>query len=174
MNNWIPSKKYLTIAMLVFVTSTMIYVAGLFLVNWEIRKIEKTYNNTESDAARYGRAKEINAVAAANEEQIKILKEFFVDKENQVGFIEQIENTAKDSKIKFSIESINSVPDKTESVKEDLIVQIIIEGEWLDLVRFVDSVEKMPFGVLIQKISLEYKSKGEWSGRLEIVAYKEK
>ena len=42
------------------------------------------------------------------------------------------------------------------------------------MISFVDSLNKMPFGVLIEKINIDSSAPGEWSGLIDIIIFRKK
>ena len=89
-------------------------------------------------------------------------------------FIEKIEDAARDSDIKFEIASISDVGAKDELFKEDVKVDMKVEGSWSKTMSFVDKLEKLPFGVSVRSINLDANASGRWSGAVEFVIFREK
>ena len=49
-----------------------------------------------------------------------------------------------------------------------------LEGSWQNIIRFVDKLEKMPFGVLVENMSLDTSTSGNWFGFIEFILFREK
>lgn len=174
MKNWIPKKQYLTFSIVLAIFCFILYVGGLFSVWSQLGEMEAFYNDSDSKSARYEKAKAIKSIADSEKDYIAILRGFFIKKENEVDFIEKIEEVGSTAGIKFDIFSIDSKSAKDESVKEDLMVRVNVEGDWEKILLFADTLEKMPFGISIQNLRVDAKDGKSWSGTIELIAYKEK
>jgi Tfp pilus assembly protein PilO len=175
MNTWIPKNNIVRLAATVLLVSIILYFAGLFITLRQIKKVEDLYNNAESGFSKNEKFLAIKSAVEENQDAIIFLRSFFVSKDDEVKFIEQIEDAAKNSGIKSEIASIDVKPstDKT-SLKEDVMVKINIEGQWKNMMTFVDKLEKLPFGVSINKINLDTSGKGLWSGSVDFIIFREK
>lgn len=174
MNNWIPKNKIVRFAVGAIIVSVVIYFTSLFLIINKINKNQDFYHGMESDAFKEERFLAIKSVADINNEPIQTLKDFFIQKGDEVKFIEKIEQVAHSSAINFEIMSIDVKPDQADSFKEDVNIQIKIEGSWFNTVSFIDNLNKMPFGVIIEKVNLDTFARGKWSGLVNIIVFREK
>ena len=174
MNNWIPKNKILNLAIIVAAFSVLLYFVGLLIVLNEIKKIENLYTSAESQTSKEERFWSTKSIAETNKEPIQALRDFFVQKGDEVKFIEQIEGVARASSIKFEISSIDIKSGQTDSFKEDVGIKMNIEGPWKNLIYFADKLKKMPFGVLIENVNLDVIAPGNWSGVIEFVIFREK
>jgi Tfp pilus assembly protein PilO len=173
MNNWIPKNKTVRFAAITALFSVILYFGSLFLVSRETNKIENAYYSTESDSYKEEKFRAIKAVAETNKEPIQTLQDFFVQKGDEAKFIEQIENIARASGIKFEISSIDVKANQANSFKEDVNVKMKVEGSWQDAMYFIDRLGKMPFGVLVEDVSLNADTPGKWSGSVEFIIFRE-
>lgn len=174
MNNWTPKKRIIEIAAIVALFGAILYFSGLFMVIGKINSIENFYKDVESESSKEEKFWTIKSIVEANKEYIQTLRDFFVQKGDEVKFIEQIEETAKTAVVAFDIVSIDVKPDQKDLFKENVIVKMNIEGPWKNIMLFLDKLEKMPFGVSIENINLDAKAAGDWSGFIEFVVFKEK
>lgn len=174
MNNWIPKKRIIEVAAIIALLSATLYFAGLFIVINKINSIEGFYQNMESESSREEKFWAIKSIVEANKESIQTLRNFFIPKEDEVEFIEKIEETAKTSEIEFDIVSIDIKPDQKDLFKEDVVVKMNIEGPWKNVMLFLNKLEKMPFGVSIGSVNLDVKTARNWSGFVEFTIFKEK
>ncbi|KKR28236.1 MAG: hypothetical protein UT61_C0054G0008 [Candidatus Woesebacteria bacterium GW2011_GWA1_39_8] len=173
MKNWIPKKTFLMVSATAAVFCVVLYLASLFLVLLEIKEIEDYYNNTESQSGKEERARVLKSIAETNKEYIQTLREYFIQKGDEVKFIEQIEEIGKKSSIQFEINSIDVKPNQLKNFKEDITVRMDIEGSWQNIMNFTDMLEKMNFGILVQNISLDAKTEAKWSGTIEFIIFRE-
>lgn len=173
-NNWIPKNKTVKLAIVVASLSLLLYLVSVFLVSQKIKQVENLYGDTESKFFKEKKIQAIKSIAEKNSSAIITLRNFFIGKNNEANFIEQIEKTAQDSGLDFKIQSINVKEDNESNLKEDLISRINIEGNWEQMIIFIDSLEKLPFGVIISNLDLDVNSKNHWSGFVEFIVFKEK
>jgi len=71
----------------------------------------------------------------------------FVTKGEELNFIESLENIAKDNSVKQNIEISN--PDK----KEKLPILIMLEGDYISLLKYLTSLERSEYYINIQSLS---------------------
>lgn len=174
MNNWIPKNKVIRSAIAAAVFSILLYFVGLLVISNEIKKIEDFYRDTDSESFKEEKFWAVKSIAEANEESIQTLRDFFIQKGDEVKFIEKIEEIARASSIKFEISSIDVKTNQEDSFKEDVSVKMKIEGSWKDVVYFIDKLNKIPFGVSIEKVNLDANTPGNWSGFVEFIIFREK
>jgi hypothetical protein len=176
MNNWIPKNKIVKFAVIIVSLSILLYFAGLWIVFNETKKIENFYRDTNSNLFKEERFWAIKSIAEINKEPIQTLRNFFVQKGDEVKFIEQTEGAAKASAIKFETSSINVNADSNSknSFKENIDIRMNVEGSWGNIISFMDKLEKLPFGVFIQNINLDANVPGRWSGFIEFIIFREK
>lgn len=174
MNNWIPKNKIVKFAEALALFSMILYFIGLFLVINKIKAVENFYHGAESESFKEEKFLVIKSIAESNKESIQILRDFFIQKGDEVKFIEKIEETARASSLKFEISSIDVKANQTNSFKEDVSVKMKIEGTWSSIIYFIDKLNKIPFGVSIEKVSLGAPVAGEWSGSIDFIIFREK
>jgi Tfp pilus assembly protein PilO len=175
MKNWIPKNKIVKLAVSAVILSIVLYLIGLFVVLNETKKLENFYKNTETKSSKGEEFLAIKSIAEANQEIIQNLRKFFIQKGDEVKFIEQIEETAKSSNLKFNIASIDVKENQGgSSFKEDVGVKMQIEGSWKDVASFVNKLERLSFGVLVTNMNLDASVPGKWSGSIEFIIFREK
>jgi len=174
MNNWVPQNKTIKFAAAIALVSVILYFGGLFVVLRETKKVEDTFHNTESSIYKEKEIRVIKSIVETNKESIKTLQDFFIQKGDEIEFIEKIESVAKSSSVKFEITSIDVEEAKGDSFKEDVNLKMKLEGSWIEVTSFLDKLEKMPFGVLVEEASLEANTPGDWSGLVEFIIFRER
>jgi hypothetical protein len=174
MNNWIPKNKIIKFAGATTLFSAALYFVFLFVVFGEAQKLGNFYQNTETESSKEERFLAIQSIVEINKEPLQTLENFFVKKDDEVKFIEQIEAMAGTSGIKFEITSLDVKPNQTDSFKEDVSIKMNVEGGWKGIMSFVNRLEKMPFGVLIEDVNLDAKAPGDWTGSVGFVVFREK
>ena len=83
-------------------------------------KIENLYHDINSESSKEEKFWAIKSIAEANKEPVQTLRDFFIQKGDEVKFIEIIEGVAKASSVKFEIASIDVRAVKDASFKEDI------------------------------------------------------
>lgn len=174
MKNWIPKKTTLLFTVGTAIFAALLYITSLAVVWWEIKRIENYHKTNESKSSIEEKTRILKSVAETEKYYIDILRNFFIKKGDEVKFIEQIEKTAQESEVKFEISLIDVKPNQVKNFKEDVTVRMNIEGPWNSIMLFVDRLEKMEFGVSVQNLNLDTKSKGDWSGFIEFTLFREK
>lgn len=174
MKSWVPKNNLVAFAIASAIVCFLLYVLGLSLVLFEIRKIENAYNDTESSSSKNKRAQVIKSIAETNEIYIQTLRNFFVRKGDEVRFIEKIEEIGRQSKIAFEISSIDVKPGQNDAFKEEVLVKMKVEGSWAEIMNFLDTLDKIHFGVSVQDINLDLKSPNKWAGSIDFVVSREK
>lgn len=175
MNNWIPKNKTVRFAVSAVVLCLALYFVGLFVVLKETKKVENLYNSTESTFSKGKEFLAIKSIADANQEIIQNLRNFFIQKGDEVKFIEQIEGIATSSNLKFNIASIDVKENQEDSsFKEDVGIKMQIEGSWKDVVSFVNKLERLPFGISVNNLNLDASVPGQWAGSIEFIIFREK
>jgi Tfp pilus assembly protein PilO len=172
-NEWIPKNKLLVTAFMAALVSFILYFGGLIIVKGEIKKVENLYNSTESESYKEEKTRVVKSISETNKDSIRSLHSFFIPKDDDINFIKQIEEIARGSAIKFEIISIEVKLNQTEIFKEDVTVRMDISGSWQNIMNFTQKLEKMPFGVLIEKFSINTGEEG-WSGVISFDVFKEK
>lgn len=174
MNNWIPKNKTVRLAVLTIFSSLILYFASFFIVTDKIKKVEDFYRNTNSELFEKEKLAMIKSTAEKYSEQIQILRNFFVQKGDEVEFIKKIEETARSTSVEFEIVSIDTKLNQENSFKEDINVKLKTEGSWANSIYFIDQLDKMPFGVSVERISLNTDASGTWYGLIDFVVFREK
>ncbi|OHB14850.1 MAG: hypothetical protein A2431_03140 [Candidatus Zambryskibacteria bacterium RIFOXYC1_FULL_39_10] len=174
MNNWIPKNKILRFAVGLAALGLVLYLAGVMIISVKTKKVERSYSNTESDLFKEQKFWAIKSVVDTNEESIKYLKDFFVKSGDEVFFIEKIEEMARISNTKLEIVSIDIKPNQADLFGEEVLVKIKVSGTWDSVMLFVDKLERMNFGVVIDDVNLDAEAQGNWVGAIEFIFMKNK
>lgn len=174
MNNWIPKNRIVKFAVAAAAVGALIYSAGLFVVLRNIGKMEDFYAGAESELSREERAMAVKKIVEANPRLIQVLRDFFIQRGDEVRFIERIEEVAEASGLTYEIDAIDVKASEDSSFKEDVNVKMKIEGSWAQALGFLDRLKKMPFGVMIERTELDLAAAGRWSGSVEFVIFREK
>lgn len=173
MKNWIPKKSLVIVSSIFSVTFFLFYAISSAYVFWQIDKIENYYSDTESRSGREERARFIRSFSETNKEQINAIRSFFIKEGEEADFIETIEASASSSGVKFDIAQINIQDNDKQTLKENVEVNMKIEGSWASVMTFINSLEKMPFGTYVYDLSLD-KANGVWSGNVNFLVFREK
>lgn len=174
MKNWIPNNNISKLAISIMVLCILLYLAGFFMVYKQTKEIEKIYKDSESGASKKALAFSLKSAYEANKNSIQFLRNFFVQKGDEVDFINEIETLGQKFSVKFELNSIDVGRENKDPFKEDIVIKINIEGGWTNIMSFLDGLEKTYFGVLINNLSLDLKDKGVWTGFVEVIIFREK
>lgn len=174
MNKWIPKKDSVFIALSFASFSFLVYVGGLFMVLREMDKVESFYADNESVVSKELRAQALRVIAETNKNEIETIRNFLVKKDDEVSFIEEIEQAGRKTEVLFKIDSIDVKEEENNPFKENMEMKISFEGSWWQAVHFLSELEKMSFGVLIKNFELDSNEPGQWSGSISMVVFREK
>jgi len=173
MNNWIPKKKIVRTSATALALGVILYFVGLYFDLGQIKKVENLYNSAESEFSQNEKLAAIKSIAGENQETIATARNFFVQKNDEVKFIEQIEGVAKNSGIKSEISAIDVNADKDkDSFKENLDIKMNVQGSWKNVMTFVNKLERLPFGVQVKNINLD--ASDYWAGSVEFIIFRAK
>lgn len=174
MNELIPQKKTVKFAATLAALSFLVYVFCLVYVSYAISNAENMYQDIESESFKKEKAWTIETALESNKDTIQTLRNFFIQKGDEVKFIEEIEKIARQSGIEFKISFIDVRASMAKDLKEDVSVRIETEGSWKNILNFADRLEKLPFGVSIEDAQLDSEGAGRWSGFIEFIVFREK
>lgn len=81
---------------------------------------------------------------------------YFITKDEEVGFIENIESLAKENKLEVEITSINieKDPELAKNNLEYLVVKVNTKGFFDGTYKFLSLVEMLPYHMFINKFSI--------------------
>ena len=173
-NNWVPKKKTVVTTLIILGLSIVFYLASLFVMVQKQKEIENVFRSTESEVSKGEKRWVLKSILSVYTEEIQTLRNFLIRKGDEVTFIEQIEGVGRVSGIQFEIKSIDLKTKVESSFKEDVMIKMSINGKWDNIISFIDHLEKMPFGVLIENFDLKTSGAGEWSGSISMVVFREK
>lgn len=156
------------------VLSFLVYMVALFVVLGQMRQVEQIYTDSESESSKEERSWAIRSLVEDNKENVGILRNFFIRRGDEVGFIKAIEEMGRRSAVNFEISSIDVRTKETDTIKEDVFVKINVEGSWNSIMSFIDRLEKTTFGLEVQNVTLDAKTVGVWSGFIELSIFREK
>lgn len=174
MNNWVPKNKTLRAAMVTAGFAALLYVAGFVVVFLNIKRAENFYQNSESETSRSEKISTIKSVVEANKDPLSVVDSFFIKSGEEVEVIENIENVARVSGVDFSIVSIDESIKEENQFVENLRVKIEVSGSWRNISVFLHKLERMPFGVILNKADLNVSNEGGWFGIVEFDVFREK
>lgn len=159
-------------ALMAFICLT-VYFGGILYIQKELVKIKTSHEDIESEIYKKERIKALETLVMNNTDSIENLRNFFVRKDDEVKFIEYIEGTAKISGVDFEISTITSKTEEIGIPKEDILVRVAVRGAWNSVMKFIDTMEKGNFGVLIREVEMDNNSSGGWFASILLNFYKE-
>ncbi|NLE07267.1 MAG: type 4a pilus biogenesis protein PilO [Parcubacteria group bacterium] len=175
MNSWIPKNIIVKLTVGMVVLSVLLYLTSLFFVTRQTKKVENLYVDMKSKSFESEKIQAIKSTLGSYNSNLQILRDFFVKKGDEVKFIEEIERVAKDADVKFEISAINVKSGDEQSLNDDIDVRMEIEGPWNDVIKTIDNLERLPFGVLVDNLNINtVGGEGYWSGSISFRVFKEK
>lgn len=173
MNSWIPKKNIVRVTMIIAGLITLAYFVCLLVLFNKAREINTAHQDINSDSFKQEKFEAIKNIISNNTDSIQNVENFFVKKGDEVKFIEQIESLAGKFDLNFEMSSIEANIDPG-NLKEDIEMNIKISGSWSNVMKFINNLKKMPFGVSISQVNLDAERIGSWSGSLKAIVFREK
>jgi len=136
------------------------------------KSVKDLYQNSESKSSNEGKYLALKSLAEANKDDIAALRNFLIQKGDEVKFIEAIEEMATSSGIVYEITSIDVKPQN--GFKEDISVRMNVDGSWQRIMSFIDKLEKTSFGITVQSLNVDHLLDKGWNGVIEFTIYREK
>lgn len=173
MKSWLPNSKIFRIAIVFFAITLLIYLFSLGALLKKKSEIKDHNSQTFSALTQEEDALRLQSILDTNKELIGSVRGFFIPKNDDISFIESIESVGETSGVRSEISSITPGKNKDEN-KETILVKTNFEGSWVSVMRYLDRLEKMDFGVYVQNINIESPAAGNWEGSVEFIIYKDK
>ena len=174
MKNWVPKRRLLITTTTITLTCLLVYFGSLIFVLNEMHQIEAAYSDPNSSFSRQQRAEILKVIVESNDKDLETLRAFYIQKGDEVEFIEEIERLGQQSGVVFEIDTINPVGKENSAFKEDIAIKINIEGSWSKIMNFLESLEKTYFGISIENINLDADVPGRWTGSVRLLVFREK
>lgn len=172
MNSWIPNKKIIVASSLTLFVCIVVYISFFILLKRKVHSIEVAYSNTASILSLEEQARVNRFIALENKDNIDFINQYFIERGDEVLFIEDIEKYARSLNLKFDIVSISPVkPTSSEVAIKETLVKMNLEGSWQNLIVFLDGLYKLPFGVSVQNFGFDKASNGIWGLTIEFVVF---
>jgi regulatory protein YycI of two-component signal transduction system YycFG len=156
MKNFLSLKGIMTISIMIVLIlfSAIIYV--FFAIKNENEKSVLLQNEIDLMVrqSRY----EISLQQSLLEASTSIYKinDAILSSDQDVTFIEQLENLAKDNNLYVKIDSlsINDIPKNNSDSLTSLFARATVSGKWNSIMIFLTKLESMPFIMRVEKLSL--------------------
>lgn len=168
-----PNKKIFRIAIVFFVVAVLVYVLSIFLLFKKKAEIKTHSSLTFSALAQEEEALRIQNILDKNKEIVTYIRNFFIDKNDDISFIEDIEMVGNMNGVNYEIVSITPQKNKDDS-KEEMLIKINFNGSWNSVIGYLLKLEKLEFGTNIQNMNIERSGGGRWEGFIEFLVYKNK
>ncbi len=118
--------------------------------------IKENYQSLYEDQKIKNNISDIRSSYQKIKPDIDSINSYFLTKDQEVVFIENLESFAKDNKLDVEISSINIEKDQVLAKNNlvYLVVKINIKGSWEGIYRFLNLVEMLPYHIFINKFSI--------------------
>lgn len=143
-------------AVLIFLGTTIVVIFGYSIkkVNSEIKDVQKFVDSSSNLQVNFEKSLQIYV------EQTKEITKFLLairpsNEEGYIKFISEVEQVGKDLSLDLNLQYLNP-KSKTATVNaKTLDYQVTFYGNQSDLMKFLDSIEKLHYYVNIKDISFE-------------------
>lgn len=143
---------------------------GLFLA---YRFIDQTRTEVGGMVNQVKRSEDQSVAIVVNRalEQLReydtVLDTFFVEQEDAVKFVEQIESLARNVDVTLSITKLKLEESKNKGSFGQILLDLKIKGSWTNVMNFIMLIENMPKAITIQNVSMAGK-RGKKDGKEHI------
>lgn len=182
MKQFKTTKQILALTMILAIASVVFYVLFFNNVKGKNETISTIINDIDIAIQKETRLKSAKDIIKDTETGRGKLDTYFIDNEEIIDFIEEIEKIGRDIGVEIEIISVSISDSKIQrdNISEVLNLDLKAEGKWSSVFHFLALIEKMPFKINISKINLQVvyndgdkkNSSGIWKGFFSISAIK--
>ena len=131
-----------------------VYISGLTDKTTEIK------TDIESMRIKLAHIRKLNVSAEKTQDERKIVKSYFLNPDQVVDFVTNLESVAGNFGLQYTTNSIENVDFGTlpESKKELLKVSMSLLGNWSTVLRYLAYIETMPYAVHVDKLDINSNS----------------
>lgn len=175
MNLYVPTKKELSVSSSAALIGFIILALSIFFTISKTNSIKSLISGTEASLGGMEDTFAIKRELSDLNVEIATLNSFFVNPNEEVKFIEKIEEVARGADVKVELDSVSLGKSETASeIIENLNLDIKFEGSWEEALYFLTALEKMPYAVTLSQIDIQLVGKDAWSGKVHVAALKMK
>jgi Tfp pilus assembly protein PilO len=151
------SKKIL----IIIIACNIVAMVGYYFLFQYIKK-QTTAASSLSSTIDLGQQKNshinsLRSLVKDTESQRQHLATFLLSSDNEISFIEQIENLAKNSGLAVRTNNVSSLAGGAETTRV-FQMQTQTVGSWSNTLYFLSQVENLPYGIKILGVSLNRQS----------------
>ncbi|MFZ2038949.1 MAG: hypothetical protein WAV11_03355 [Minisyncoccia bacterium] len=163
---------------------TLIFILDGYLV-WSINSYgnnsEKIISNIDIEITKEAEKTMIQASIQTTKEDRQLLDNFFIGKEGEVDFVNNLKTMGDKAGVILNIESatFENYQNSSSSISAELVhVRLKSSGTWSEVVGFWTLLEAMPYRIAIDRVNLskstDKKGSPIWSQQIDITAFKKK
>lgn len=129
----------------------------------ELARTAASYNERQvAQAALQERVREV-------EEERKELRTYFLQFNDPAPLFEMVEEAGARYGLSVEIESVTEATlgsDKNNGAERIGRVAVKIDGAWSDCYRFVEAIERLPYAISIESVTVSSNKSEQWSGEV--------
>jgi hypothetical protein len=181
MNQFKKTKKTTIFMAILVVVIAVVYIVFFISIKNKNESVSLVINEVDIAIEKEVKLKSVKSLIEDIEDEREKLDIYFVDDEEVIDFIENIEDLAGDTGVGVEVMSVDISDDRNNtpqqnSISELLLLSLKVEGSWDDLFQFILLVEGLPFKIDISKVNIEAiyssgekkESSGNWKGLLSL------
>ncbi len=162
------TKTTFLIAVIYFLTFSVIFAYGLYLVRAQGSALDTVRTNIAQDAAKEAAYNSIVQIAETSESNRVELEKYFITEKDTISFIANLESVAAGIGVTFDPTEL-STPDPVSVAGatsfSTLVMGYKFTGNEASVKKFLTILENIPYHAEIPSISLSNQSQnGEWVG----------
>lgn len=185
MNQFKKTKKTFIFITILVVVIAVVYTMFFTSIKTKNENISLVINDIDISIERETKLKSVKSLIEDIKDDREKLDTYFVDDDEVIDFIENIETLAENMGVGVEVLSVdisddeNNTPEQNR-ISELLLLSLRVEGLWSDLFHFISIVEGLPFKIDVSKVNIDavYQdgekivSSGNWKGLLNLSVLK--
>jgi hypothetical protein len=144
-------------------------IGGVYFIKSKSLKTNEVVQKVEEGNSVSVLVQSINSSGPNSKNELNKLNDLGLSQEKLVGFIESLEDLAKELNLTIKIISVESEPGKGADNPDKIHFRIETSGKWGTNMQFLHALEYLPYRTMINNTSLSSKDESVISGSLTIV-----
>lgn len=164
-------------SIIILFTFTLLVMVGLWVflfrgISINKNEVKDVLIEIQTQKEKNTSLSSVRSLVSDVKDKVAILDDNFIYSDNIAGFVESLENEAKNSHVSLSLSNLSFDAESVSNVKP-LTAHLDVNGNWFDLVVFLGRLERFPKVINIDKVSLNrmgdaQSKKAPWRANFDI------
>ena len=169
---YIPTKKDLSLAVGAALIGVVILGLIVLSISNNISRIKSEEEAAKAASEGVEQALFLKKSISDLAMEIATIDSFFVRSGEEVRFIEEIEERARQAGVVIEISSLVVSARKGSDIVEDLKMKVTFEGSWEKGRQFLSVLQSMPYAVSLTEADMRNLGEAGWRGQLNFSVMK--